>query len=539
MTRRCWFVVCCVAALGPAPIAGTLATDAAAATGTYQVSACDYAPEAVNNSWAWSTTDTSNPPRYAEHAGCPYRLAGSEKASQEGGLSTTDQLGLASGAPPGTSAGWTFMAPVGTTISGITYERYMGHESDPDNYWSPALRADGLIVSGESCLDTVDNGEKCSVGAPPDGEASVVTGLTAHQLTVGIVCDAPSNEECVTGASLHEVWAAMYGARVTLSDPTPPTLGAPSGALWAPGAYDGFHKGTESVAVSAEDAGGGVKSIVLSADGVPVENYAASCDFTNPVPCPLSTGPQTLTLPTTQLSDGTHTLALVAIDAAGNESTIASEQISVDNGPPPAPAGLSATKTAAGASTFTATWSDPTGQVAPITAATYQVCPAGGSGACEAPAAAPPGGPTTITVPGVGIWTLAVWLTNAAGNSSESDAARTTLTVAAPGSGGGGSTSSKARLHVTEVLHGRKLVVTVTGPTAGTIHVSYTGRYRGRLIASGAKKESLRDGRLRVSFMLSKRAAAHAAIRVSVQLGRGPLVTSMLQRRRSRRRRQT
>ena len=123
----------------------------------------------------------------------------------------------------------------------------------------------------------------------------------------------------------------MYGAKVTISDPTPPTLGTPSGTLWEPGESGGFHKGTESVTVSAQDVGGGVQSIVLSADGQPVETYSASCNFTFAQPCPLSTGAQTLTLPTTELSDGTHTLTLVATDAAGNQSTVASEQITVDN----------------------------------------------------------------------------------------------------------------------------------------------------------------------------------------------------------------
>ena len=83
------------------------------------------------------------------------------------------------------------------------------------------------------------------------------------------------------------MWAAMYGATVTLSDPTPPTLSAPSGALWEPGASGGVHKGTESVTISAQDVGGGVQSIVLSADGQPVETYSASCNFTFAQPCPL------------------------------------------------------------------------------------------------------------------------------------------------------------------------------------------------------------------------------------------------------------
>jgi hypothetical protein len=137
--------------------------------------------------------------------------------------------------------------------------------------WSPALRADGVIVPGETCLDSVENGETCSVGAPPEGgKPAVITGLSAHELSLGVVCQAPAEDECVTGATQYAVWATMYGATVTLSDPTPPTLGTPSGALWGPGEAGGFHKGTESVTVSADDVGGGVASIVLSADGRPV-----------------------------------------------------------------------------------------------------------------------------------------------------------------------------------------------------------------------------------------------------------------------------
>jgi hypothetical protein len=131
----------------------------------------------------------------------------------------------------------------------------------------------------------------------------------------------------VTGATEHPVWAALYGANVTVSDPMPPTLSAPSGALWEAGAHGGFHKGTEAVDISAQDAGGGVQSITLSADGHPAATYSAACNFTFPQPCPLSTGPQTLTLTTPDLTDGTHNLTLAATDAAGNESTVASEQI--------------------------------------------------------------------------------------------------------------------------------------------------------------------------------------------------------------------
>lgn len=511
---------------------------AVATIGSYEVTACNNAPEAVNNSWTWTTTDASQPAHFAEHANCPYRLGGSGGTSdREGGLSTTDALGLSSGAPPGTSAAWAFTATSGTTITAITYERYIGHQSDPDNYWSPALRVEGTIVPGETCLDSVGNGETCSVGGPPGegGGPTTVAGLSTHQLSLGVVCQAPSGQECVTGATLHEVWAAMYGATVTVSDATPPTLSAPSGALWGPGEAGGFHKGTESVTTSAQDSGGGVQSIVLTADGQSVATYAASCNFTFAQPCPAATGAQTFSLPTSRLSDGTHALALVAVDAARNRSTVASQQIIVDNNPPAPPVGLAAAATKAGGSTFTATWTDPSGQVAPITTATYQVCPASGSGACGAATTAPATGPATVTVPGPGAWSLAVWLSNAAGNGTPANAAHVTLTVPPSSSGGSGGSTTKATIHVSETLSGRELIVHVRGPATGKVRLSFTGRLHGRTVAASARTVVLKHGKLTAIFKLGPRTAAHALIRVSAKLDHELAVTSTLHRKAPRR----
>jgi hypothetical protein len=371
---------------------------ASATAGSYQIPACNYAPEGANNSWVWSSTDTSQPQHYAEHTNCPDRLGGTGGTrDQEGGLSTTDALELHNGAPSGTSAGWTFTAPPNTTITGITYERYIGHELDPFNDWSPALRADGTIIPGETCLDTVQNDDTCFIGGPPGhgGEPSTITGLSAHELTVGIDCEAPSGQECITGATLHSVWAAMYGATVTLADPTLSTLNQPTGTLWQPGTANGYHHGTETVTTSANDIGGGVQSITLAADEKPIETYNATCDFTHNQPCPTSTDPQTLTLPTSQLPDGPHTLTLYATNAANNKSTIATEHINIDNNPPTPPTELTATPTQPGGSTYIATWNDPD-QDTPITQATYQLCPVSSIGSCTTPTSAPPTGPATI-----------------------------------------------------------------------------------------------------------------------------------------------
>lgn len=560
--------------------AASLTASAHAATGSYQVLACNAAPEGANNSWVWSEHDPSATSHYSRYEACPYLSDTGEPANQESGLSTTDTLGLKEGAPPGSYAGWTFTAPAGTMITGITYERFLGHRLDPYNDWAPALRADGTIVPGEFCEANSSNGDSCTVGGPPGNgiNPAVVTGLSAEKLSLSIVCDAPEGDECVTGASEHEVWAAMYGATVTLSDSTPPTLGAPSGSLWDEGEAGGYHKGTEGVSVEANDVGGGVKAIVLSADGTPVASYEAACNDTDPQPCPLSTGPQTLTLNTTQLADGTHTLSLVAVDAAGNHSTIASKQITVDNTPPAPPVGLSATATTPGGSTFTASWSDPPGQVAPIASATIQVCPAGG-GTCGAPTTAPAAGPATVTVPGPGSWTLAVWLIDAAGNSSQANAAYTTLTVPPPsgsgggegasgegggitGSGGGGSGGSaggtgnsgsgsggtgsggkgggpgkssghgsghgKRRLRVKVRLHGRRLIVHVRGPRGRRVRVSYVARRRGHRVAHARKRRRLRHGRKVLTFRLPRRARRHGRIVVMVRLRRGRAVLRTL-----------
>ncbi len=380
------------------------------------------------------------------------------------------------------------------------------------------------------------SGDERAAAAVPDRrrQVAVITGLSARELSLGVVCQAPSEDECVTGATQYAVWAAMYGATVTLSDPTPPTLSAPSGGLWGAGEAGGFHKGTESVTVSAADVGGGVASIVLSADGRPVETYSAPCNFTFAQPCPSSTGTQTLTFPTTQLPDGTHTLTLVATDAAGNQSTVASHEITVENSPPPPPTGLSATATQAGGSTFTATWSDPTGQLAPITGAFYQVCPTSGSGSCSAPASAPAAGPATVTVPGPGSWSIAVWLTNGAGNASPANAAHTNVVAPPSSSGGSGAghtaTATTPTIHVTETLRGRELMVHVGGPASGTVRVGFTGRLGGRIVASGAKTVALKHGRLTVMFRLGPRTAAHALIRVSAKLDHELSVTSTLHR---------
>jgi hypothetical protein len=531
------------------------APQATLATDSYQVKACNYA-DGTNESWVWASTDSPTD-HYTAHANCPYSPLGDTaggKPDQEGGLSTTDTLGLSSGAPPNTHAAWTITAPPNTTINSITYERYLGHEDDTSNTWAPALRADGTVISGQECTVQPPN-VGCLLGGPPgEGiEPATITGLNAHELSFGLACNAPAGQECVTGATEHSAWAAMYGATVGIHDSTTPTLTTPTGPLWKPG----YHKGTESLTTTAQDTGGGIQSITLLADGNPIKTYEATCNFTQPKPCPANTEPQTLTLPTTSLTDGTHTLTLLTINAAGNQSQPTTTQIAIDNNPPPPPTELTATPTQPGSTTFTATWTDPTNPVAPITSATYQICP-NSPGECSTPTSAPPAGPVSLTTPGTGIWILSVWLTDAAGNTSHFNAAYITLTALPPSipSIGPGqedqtsgtnetknnnnpaksdSTKPKTTARITTTLHGRKLTVHVSTPASGKVRISFTDKLAGRTltgrtVASGTKTVTLKHGKATATFTLPRVAAAQTVIRVSAKINQGAVITSTVQR---------
>jgi hypothetical protein len=528
-------------ALLATPLAATLlaASGAQAGTGSYQVSACNLATEGANNSWIWSSNDQSSPDHYEQHANCPDRIGGGGgRSDQEGGLSTTDALGLSTGAPPATSAAWTITAPASTTIAAITYERYLGHVFDASNYWAPALRADGADIAGGSCLDTIANAESCYVGGPPgEGvEAETIGGLSAHDLSFGIDCQAHAEEQCVTGASQHSVWAAMYGATVTFEDTHAPTLVAPTGPLWE---ASGYIKGTQTLTTAADDVGGGVTSIVLSVDGHSEQTWTAACDFTLPTPCSSATGSHVFALQTTTVSDGVHTIALQATDAAGNSSALAERQIDVENDPPPPPSNLLATPLQPGSLAVQVTWSNPPNPTAPITSASYELCPADGASTCISATTQPSTGSTIVTLPRSGLWTVAVWLLNAAGNGAPTSAARTEvlLTTASPGApatiGTGlgpeaaalpGSTPlyttpprAAVLLHVAKAVHGRLLAVRLRGPRAAIVHVRYAAEERGRVVASGARRVALHRGYARIVFRLPRR-AEHVPIHVVASL---------------------
>jgi hypothetical protein len=107
----------------------------------------------------------------------------------------------------------------------------------------------------------------------------------------------------------------IYGAVLTLDESGAPTIGDTGGTLWA----DGLHAGTERVTFTASDPTSGVATTRLLVDGHAVAEHQQDCDGGRPTPCP-PTVADSFDLTIAPLGGGPHTVAIVAVDRAGNAS---------------------------------------------------------------------------------------------------------------------------------------------------------------------------------------------------------------------------
>jgi hypothetical protein len=475
-----------------------------ARAGQYQVLACSQAPAAANESWAPFDSD---PVHLEVGQACPPTPGGSE-ADKITGMYASDILGSSGVASAGSVAGWRFIAPAGTEIIAVQDDRFLGAYADRG--WIPFVKADSLTL--ESCtFSAVEEG--CTVGGlfgagSLDGVLPIAEAST---LTVGIKCVTAGG--CTTGATIHRAWAALYGAKVTLATEAPPVVEGIAGGLWDVGGRSTYHKGSESLAFNAT-ALTGVSAVGLSVDGREITRTTGRCDFARPLPCePLSA---TLSLDTTQLVDGVHTLSLEAADAAGDIGRV-SASLAVANLSPPAP--LHVTVTPATDGSFTVRWDDPPDPT-PITGAQHQLCDASGSNCGSITSSR--NAPFTLGSDAAGA-TVRIWLIDAAGNTNPGSA-----TVASvPLSPSNARTVTPRVVTITGTIklrarvNRKRLRVTVTGSRGllGSVHVGVeavrnSGRHFGRRNASAR----LVRGVAHVSFRLGPRTlhAAKLVIRATV-----------------------
>jgi hypothetical protein len=155
---------------------------------------------------------------------------------------------------------------------------------------------------------------------------------------------------------------------VNVQDGSSPTVAVTGGDL-----LSGWRRGTRSLSVSASD-NVGIKIDRLLVDGSVREQRVRSCNWTLRAPCP--NGAAQLSLDTTRVSDGQHTLSVEAVDPADNVGS-QSQTILIDNTPP---AAVTAPEVAGGSewranNGFSLSWRNPAQAHAPITTVKYRLCP--------------------------------------------------------------------------------------------------------------------------------------------------------------------
>jgi hypothetical protein len=439
----------CVLATGLSPLAQA---------GSYHVVACSNvdAPNAPIPNNAWTQIPATAPAGLEASVSCP-----PHGSLQHDGIVAQDRLPVPPKPASGTSVYWRFTAPAGTSITSLSVVRFLGKVRD--QAWRPFGRADGTVF--DTCRIASGQAE-----CERSGHATFAI-KNASTIDYGVRCDA-SSAGCVVGSTLHHVWMSLYAADVTLDDPSAPKLtGGPSGPLWR---AEGWHRGTESASFGGTD-NTGIGEADWYVDGHQQTSDRGACDNSRPIPCADLT-PSAHALNTAAVGDGSHQLQAVIKDAAGNQTTAGPITLNVDNTPPGAPAALTAAPVGDGS--FTATWSNPDGQVAPIAKAHYRFCPAASTAQfCREEQTASGTNITSIAglhLPTAGTWSLIVWLEDAAGNVGTID---TSSLVLGPGQTG---VPASVELTLTKPKLDRHHRLAVRGTAAGDLATELAVRYRYR-----------------------------------------------------------
>lgn len=225
-------------------------------------------------------------------------------------------------------------------------------------------------------------------------------------------------------------WSGLRALTLTVQDPTPPGAWISGGDLVA----GGWRRGSQSVAVTAFDAGSGVRIGETTLDGARIGFTDYPCAkaliggewrATQMQPCQTNVS-GTHTVATTNFSDGPHSLVHCAIDFAANVACTSPQTVLIDNTPPAHPKAVSI---AGGEGwhrldEFDLAWQNPSqGAGSPIAGASWRIVSASGydSGVRFA-AGRDRRSLLDLTVPAAGSYSLQVWLRDEAGNEDPSTA---------------------------------------------------------------------------------------------------------------------
>ncbi len=251
--------------------------------------------------------------------------------------------------PYGASATTAFTAPAGMTIRQFAVWRYE-QDGPVQPFGAPASNlqySPGPASVEGLCAQSLG----CSVRGTPNSalDPSNAVGVTSlsgvTQIIWSAACGGGPGGTCPASGTASSSRYDVYAADVDLTDNTPPAVTSIAGPLVASGTLTG----EQSVSFTASDGQSGIYSGSLIVDGHPVvsqilDSNGGACQslgitsdgqrsFEHAQPCK-STVSTILTLNTSHLTAGQHTLQLLVEDAAGNH-TIAYNATITAAGPPP------------------------------------------------------------------------------------------------------------------------------------------------------------------------------------------------------------
>jgi hypothetical protein len=323
------------AVVRPVVVAGALAllAPAGARAGTYDVVSCT-APGAggVNHSLTYAAE--SYDPQYNGQVGGWYEA----DSSCADGLIARTRTVDGTVAKWLTAGYWTFAAPPGTTIVGLSSWRFgeardsggddpnTSYIDEGDHWRIDVVDHTGQPIGGpgggETCAHP-SGVDACTIGA--NGGARADHRLATSVVTWQVGCGGEITGGCPTSYGGYPLATmVVYGAKVTLKDTS-----APEAALGGSLIGAGWHRPNEPLVYSATD-NSGIRSASTSA-GPLTATDPRSCDFTYAVPCANAhTRPVSFAQP---LLDGQYPLRLTVTDAAGNARAI-EQPVSIDGTAP-------------------------------------------------------------------------------------------------------------------------------------------------------------------------------------------------------------
>ncbi|HEY2202577.1 MAG TPA: hypothetical protein VGH56_11860 [Solirubrobacteraceae bacterium] len=323
--------------------------------------------------------------------------------------------------PYGVSALDTFTAPAGLTTSGFTVWRYEA-DGPTQPYGAPAsnlLYIPGPLSVQGLCAQSLECASRGTPNSPfdPSNVVSVggLGGVTQIQWSAS--CGGGEGGTCPpSGAQGSRALSSqynVYAADIDLIDNTPPTVSGVSGPL----VVGGTLAGNESVSFNASDGQSGVyggslvvdehtvTSRILDTNGGACQSLGVTKDgqrsFEHAQPCKPSVS-ASLTLDTSKLAAGAHSLELIVDDAAGNQTVAYAATITVSGPPSSGPGGAQpgpcTATTSQNQATLTARWTSTakalrTSRYGAIERITGRLTAPGGAGiagatidVCETPA---------------------------------------------------------------------------------------------------------------------------------------------------------